>query len=100
MTDLRKVLSFNMKLHRKKLGLSQAKLAELVDVSDNYIALLETGRRFPSISTLELLSTALKIDILDLFSTKPIELAAKKNVKEAILTDIDQILTLHLLKQP
>ena len=100
MTDLRKVLSFNMKLHRKKLGLSQAKLAELVDVSDNYIALLETGRRFPSISTLELLSTALKIDILDLFSTKTIELAAKKNVKEAILTDIDQILTLHLLKQP
>jgi hypothetical protein len=27
MTDLRKVLAFNMKLHRKKQGFSQAKLA-------------------------------------------------------------------------
>jgi len=99
MTDLRKVLAFNMKLHRKKLGLSQAKLAELIEVSDNYIALIEIGRRFPSITTLEQLATALEIDILELFSVKPIELSARKNIKDAILTDIDRILSSRLLDE-
>ena len=99
MTDLRKVLAFNMKQHRKKLGLSQAKLAELVDVSDNHIALIETGKRFPSITMLELLATALEIDILELFSIKPIELSARKNIKDAILTDIDHILASRLLDE-
>jgi transcriptional regulator with XRE-family HTH domain len=99
MTDLRKVLSFNMKLHRKKLGLSQAKLAKLIDVSDNHIALIETGRRFPSISTLEQLASAMNIDILELFSIKTIELSKKKEVKNSILADIDQILSLRLLDE-
>jgi len=99
MTDLRKVLAFNMKQHRKKLGLSQAKLAELVDVSDNHIALIETGKRFPSITMLELLATALEIDILELFSVKPIELSARKSIKDAILTNIDHILASRLLDE-
>jgi transcriptional regulator with XRE-family HTH domain len=99
MTDLRKVLAFNMKQHRKRLGLSQAKLAELVDVSDNHIALIETGRRFPSITMLELLAGALEIDILELYSIKTIELAAKKDLKNTILTDIDHILTSKLLNE-
>jgi len=99
MTDLRKVLAFNMKLHRKKLGLSQAKLAELIEVSDNYIALIEIGRRFPSITTLEQLATAMEIDILELFSMKPIELSARKNIKDAILTEIDRILSSRLLDE-
>jgi transcriptional regulator with XRE-family HTH domain len=99
MTDLRKVLAYNMKLHRKRLGLSQAKLAVLVDASDNHIALIEVGRRFPSISMLELLAIALKIDILELFSIKPIELSAKKDLKNKILTDINRILTARLLDE-
>jgi transcriptional regulator with XRE-family HTH domain len=99
MTDLRKVLAFNMKLYRKKLGLSQARLAELVSVSDNHIALIETGRRFPSITMLESLATAMKIDILELFSIKSIELSTKKGLKDAILADIDHILNHRLLEE-
>ena len=98
MTDLRKVLAFNMKQHRKKLGLSQAKLAEMVDVSDNHIALIETGRRFASLSMLVLLAKALEIDVLELFSIETIKLNEKKNIKEAILADIDHILTVRLLE--
>jgi transcriptional regulator with XRE-family HTH domain len=97
MTDLKKVLAFNMKQHRKRLGLSQAKLAELVEVSDNHIALIETGRRFPSITMLEMLAKALEIDVLELFSIKTIEMSAKKDLKDIILADIDHILTLRLL---
>ena len=99
MTDLRKVLAFNLKLHRKKLGLSQAKLAELVNASDNHITLIETGRRFHSITMLELLAVALNIDILELFSVETITLSAKKDLKDAILTDIDAILTCRLLNE-
>ena len=98
MTDLRKVLAFNMKQHRKKLGLSQAKLAEMVDVSDNHIALIETGRRFASLTMLVLLAKALEIDVLELFSIETIKLNEKKNIKEAILADIDHILTVRLLE--
>jgi len=96
MTDLRKILALNMKQYRKSLSLSQAKLAEIVNVTDNYIALIETGKRFPSVNMLERIATALQIDPLELFSMKPTNLSNKKNLKADILSDIDQILTLRL----
>ena len=99
MTDLRKVLAFNMKLHRKKLNFSQAKLAELTKVSDNHIAQIETGRRFPSLNMLRSLAYALEIDILELFSIEPINLSEKKTIKDAILVDIDRVLTIRLLEK-
>jgi len=98
MTDLKKVLAFNMKLYRKKLGLTQAKLAELVNVSDNHIALIETCKRFPSLSMLTLLAKALEIDVLELFSIESIKLSSNKIIKDAILADIDRILTIRLLE--
>ena len=97
MTDLRKVLALNMKQHRKRLNLSQAKLAELVNVSDNHIALIETGRRFPSLKMLTLLAQALEIDVLELFSIESIKKSENTNIKDAIMADIDHILTAKLL---
>jgi len=99
MTDLRKVLAFNMKLNRKKLSLSQAKLAELVGVSDNHIALIETGKRFPSINMLEMLAKALKIDILELFSMESIKISKNRDIKNIILADIDRILSFRLIEE-
>jgi len=96
MTDLRSVLASNMKLYRKSLGLTQAKLAEMADIADNYVAQIETGRRFPSIGMLELIASILQKDTLDLFSVKHIELARKKDLKTKIMTDIEQILTIRL----
>ena len=96
MTDLRKVLALNLKFYRKILGLSQAKLAEKVNISDNYIALIETGRRFPSINMLERIAEALQCDTLDLFSIKHIESSRNEAIKKTILSDIDHILTTRL----
>ena len=93
MTDLRKILASNMKLYRKTLGLTQEKLAEMLNISYNYIALIETGRRFPSIKMLERIAKALKKDTIELFSIKHIELLEKAALKKAILTDIEQVLT-------
>jgi transcriptional regulator with XRE-family HTH domain len=96
MTDLRKVLASNMKNYRKVLGISQAKLAEKARVTDNYIALVETGKRFPSVNILEQLAKALERDTIELFSPKQDDLLKKRALKTKILADIDAILTVRL----
>jgi len=96
MTDLRKVLASNMKFYRKKLGMTQAKLAEKADLSENYIALIETGKRFPSVEMIECIAVVLEKDTLELFSPKQDEEKAKAAMKTKILSDIDAILTVRL----
>jgi transcriptional regulator with XRE-family HTH domain len=96
MTDLRKILALNMKLFRKSLGYSQAKLAEVVNTADNYIALIESGKRFPSVAMLERIAAALKVDTIELFSMKPDKIPEKKALQARILADIDRILATRL----
>jgi transcriptional regulator with XRE-family HTH domain len=96
MTDLRKVLASNMKLYRKAMGISQTKLAEMVDIADNYIALIETGRRFPSLAMLERIAVVLQRDILELFSIKITEMSRNETLKKLIMTDIERVLTARL----
>ena len=95
MTDLRKVLALNMKLYRKKLGISQAKLAEKANITDNYIALIETGKRFPSVSILERIAKVLQRDTIELFSLKQDDPAQRGALKSKILSDIEAILTVR-----
>jgi len=96
MTDLRKVLASNMKLYRKKLGFSQAKLAEKADVTDNYIALIETGKRFPSVEIIERIAMVLQKDTIELFALKADEDKTRTALKSKILADLDAILTIRL----
>jgi len=96
MTDLRKVLALNLKFYRKKLGISQAKLAEKANITDNYIALIETGKRFPSVTMLERIAEVLQKDTLDLFSLRRDDLPNKGILKTKILADIEAILTVRL----
>jgi transcriptional regulator with XRE-family HTH domain len=96
MTDLRKVLASNMKFYRNQRGLSQEKLAEVISSATNYIALIETGRRFPSLKMLEKLAKGLKVDTLQLFSLSPSKTIAKKALQTKILVDIEQILAVRL----
>ena len=96
MTDLKQVLAQNMKFYRKTLGISQAKLAEMANITDNYIALIETGRRFPSVKMMERIAKALQKDTLELFSACQIEASKKRSLKKTILTDIEAILTIRL----
>ena len=67
MTNIQMCLSRNMKFHRKRLGLSQAALAEKAETAPNYIALIEVGKSFPSLPMMEKIAAALQIDALDLF---------------------------------
>lgn len=68
MTNIRSVLSRNMKSRRKALGLSQTDLAEKTGSAANYISKIEAERQFPSVEMIEKLAGALQMDTVELFS--------------------------------
>lgn len=51
----------NIRTRRKALGMTQAKLAELLDVSPNHISSIETGKSEASIKIIILLCDILKV---------------------------------------
>jgi transcriptional regulator with XRE-family HTH domain len=100
MTDLRKLLASNMKIYRNGLGLSQSRLADKVNTASNYIALIETGKKFPSTRMLERIADALNVDTTELFSLKLARTETKQQVQGKILADIEEILSRRLGELP
>jgi transcriptional regulator with XRE-family HTH domain len=66
MNTVRKLLAANIKAKRSELGLTQEKLAELVNVSYQMIHDIEGCRTWVSDKTLQNLSEALEVDIYEL----------------------------------
>lgn len=60
--ELRKVLSKNVKFYRKQLGISQEKLAELCNLSTNYVGSIESKARRVNIDTIQKLAKGLNIE--------------------------------------
>jgi transcriptional regulator with XRE-family HTH domain len=60
----------NLKDYRKLLKISQAKLAEICDSSQAYIAEIEVGKKFPSPDMIEKIASALKVESYRLFQNK------------------------------
>jgi transcriptional regulator with XRE-family HTH domain len=54
------------------------RLAELCDSSTGYIGEIESGKRFPSVSMIERIAEALKIESYFLFKNEPIGPSASK----------------------
>jgi len=90
MTNLRQLLTFNMKKARQKLGLSQARLAEKAGLSTQYVAMIEICRKFPSPEILEQIASALGLDTPELFSMPPSAERSAIQLQEKILTDIEK----------
>lgn len=67
MTEIQTFLAANMKLLRKELCLSQARLAESVGTAPNYISQIEQGNKFPSPVMLENIARALQVHSYELF---------------------------------
>jgi transcriptional regulator with XRE-family HTH domain len=90
MTSLKKLLAYNMKEQRHILGISQAALAERIDTSTHYIAMIELERKTPSLLMLERIATALQIDPPELFSMRSIPSNSLKTMQKTVLMDIEQ----------
>jgi transcriptional regulator with XRE-family HTH domain len=61
-----RILGANLRRYRNFRGLTQAKLAEKLDISPNFISDLETGKRWLSSDTLVNISGILKVDVYEL----------------------------------
>ena len=62
-----KALGLNIRAERNRKALSQAELAEKVDMSENSINAIERGKQIPSAIKLYLIAKVLEIDINELF---------------------------------
>jgi transcriptional regulator with XRE-family HTH domain len=91
MTDIRALLSSNIKKRRELLGISQAVLAEKVDTSTHYISQIERKKRFPSPEVMERIAAALELDTPELFSSAPFPPEAIKEFQEGVKADISSI---------
>ena len=75
-----------------QLGISQAKLAERVDIAPNYLGLVENGKKYPSAEMVERIAAALGKDTTDLFVLTPIE----QNWKKTILSKMGKLIDIEL----
>jgi len=61
------LLGARIKELRKRAGLSQDQLAELVGIESKYLSRLEVGKRVPSFETLENIADSLQVEMKELF---------------------------------
>lgn len=79
---------------RKKKGLSQEKLAELVDIEQNTLSCIETGNNFCTAETLEKIINALEVEPAELFNF------GHQKDNETLLIEINSMLNKTLDKIP
>ena len=100
MANLREIFAHNLKKNRRNCGLSQAKLAEIVNVSTHHIATIETARNYPTMDLVERLANALNIEIYELFidplsppeEMERLYLTMAKNIEHLVEESIEKAL--------
>lgn len=53
---------------RKRKRFTQEQLAELIDMEQNTISVIESGRNFPTLATLEKIANVLEVELSDFFN--------------------------------
>ena len=94
--DNKKKLGKRIKELRKQKGFTQEKLAELINMEQNSISIIESGRNFPTLVTLEKIANILEVNLSDFFNYEyldDIEL-----VKQSVQTDL-QIMNDNQIRQ-
>lgn len=94
--DDKKFIGKTIKLYRKKLDLTQAELAEMVDLSDQHISRIESGCYIPSLTTFFDLINVLKIDLQEFgFNIETTENPLKKQLLNKISSATDSKLIFY-----
>jgi transcriptional regulator with XRE-family HTH domain len=91
MSNIREVLASNLKEYRRKNGFSQDQLAEIAEISSQYLATVETCRKFPTPEVLERLADALNVETQLLFNVSSTPEEAIEKLHQAVVTDIKQV---------
>ena len=89
----------NLRFWRKRRGLSQLKLSEMVNISPNYLNAVENGKNFPSPEIIQQISDILGILPYQLFLEFPVETAPVNNmvselhgIKQRLIMEIDSLI--------
>jgi transcriptional regulator with XRE-family HTH domain len=67
MTHFQEIFIENLRFWRKKRGISQLKLSEMVNISPSYLNAVENGKNFPSPEVIQNISDNLEILPYQLF---------------------------------
>jgi len=73
MTHFQEIFIENLRFWRKKRGISQLKLSEIINISPNYLNAVENGKNFPSPEVIQSISDSLEILPYQLFLEYPAE---------------------------
>ena len=68
--EIEKIIGVNFAILRREKNLTQEKISELTEISQQYLSDLERGKRNPTIKTLKKIADALGVPLLDLM--KPV----------------------------
>jgi len=82
----------NLRKHRRKCGLTQAQLAEKVNVSTHHIGMIELSRNNPTLELVERIAEALNIEIHELFIDSLSPHAEFERLRLEIREDMKQLL--------
>ena len=93
MAQLKEVFAYNLKEKRRKCGLTQAQLAEKVEVSTHHIAMIEIARNYPTMELAERIASELDIDIYELFLEQPAPKDAMEKLHDSLVDNIEKVIS-------
>jgi len=73
---------------RKARKLSQARLAEIANLSDACIGTIERGHRAPRLPTIQKIASALKVEVKDLFDFNPEDISTPEEALKELYQSI------------
>jgi len=93
-SNLQTLLGARIKKLRNRAGLTQAQLAERVDISDEFLSRMERGAKAPSLHTAEKVAQALGVSMKELFDFEAVPAADSKTARleglVSYLTTVDE----------
>ncbi|MDR2717501.1 MAG: helix-turn-helix transcriptional regulator [Treponema sp.] len=103
MARLNEIFAYNLKKKRKKFGMTQAQLAEKVDVSTHHIGMLEIARNYPTLELVERIADTLSIEVHELFidplspheQLERLYQTVAKDIKQLVAETIKEALTIN-----
>ncbi len=92
----REIFRENLKYYRKRSGLSQEKLSEMIGYGDTYITEIESRHKFPKPETIDIIAEKLGIEAFQLFQKLGCPANIKKNTQNDFISSLSDRLYAHL----
>ena len=87
-TEIKELVGEKIKKFRRKNNLTQFRLGELVDINQRQVALIESGKSFPSLPTLVNFANVFNCKIADFLDSETI--SSERDLKELLKQEIDK----------